>query len=207
MSSEIFRRVIPSRNYYPIVAVMVAVTMFGVTLTVVGECKGVDYVSALGSGLLASGIVSLILFVMESKKERRQNLETLFFITQRFANKIGYARPLSVGCNPNRKTLEFYESLFKDLDRFEEVWGKLWFSSSDRDYYYRTIYSTMGSYCQDLRTYWDFRSATGAPDEAYIKDIISLQTYVFDKDGNNIMKDVLERACDRLLDQMSRQKV
>ena len=207
MSSDIFRRVIPSRNYYPIVAVMTAVTMSGVVLTVVGEYEDVDYASAFGSGLLASGIVSLILFVMESKKERRQNLETLLFITLRFANKIGYARPLNIGCNPNRKTLEFYESLFKDLDRFEEVWGKLWFSSCDWDYYYTTIYSTMGSYCQDLRAYWDFRSAKGSPDEVYISDIISLQTYVFDKDGNNIMKDSLERACDRLLDQMSRQKV
>ena len=202
MYSSMFWRLIPSRNYYPIVAVMVITTAIGALLTTIGEYVHINYASSLGCGLLASGLLSLILYVMQSKNERRHNLETLYFITQRFADKIGFAKPLCVGCKYNHKTLEFYESLFKDLDLFEEIWGRIWFSNCDWYYYHRTIYSTMGRYCKELRAFWDFRSATGAPDEAYIHDIIELQAYVFDKEGNNILKNTLTEACDRLLDQM-----
>lgn len=207
MLTRVLRFLIPSRNYYAIALVMTVTTIIGALLMIIGEIESISYVSSFGGGILASGLVSLILFMAQSNNERRQNLETLYFIVSRFTEQIGFLKPLSHTSTYNSKTLEYYESLFKDLDKFEELWGKVWFSKTDQAYYHEAVYKTMCSYCEELRAYWDFRSATGAPDDAYINDIISLQTKIFDENGNNVMKAQLSKACDKLLCQINESKL
>lgn len=64
----------------------------------------------------------------------------------------------------------------------------------------------MGEYCKELRILWVFRQATGAPYEAYAHDIMALQAYMFDQNGNNVMKATLSEACSRLLNQIREYK-
>ena len=59
------------------------------------EYEHINRASSLGGGIVASEIVSLTMFIAQSKNERRQNPESLFFITQCFTDRISFISPMN----------------------------------------------------------------------------------------------------------------
>ena len=188
------------RSFYSKIVMLLTITIAGVALILIADHSGGDLLMTFGSGAFISGVVGLTTAYNDTTRERRLALEEIYLISERFASICKFLRPVDGSTVVDERTIRAYEVLIRDTDRLNILWNRSWFyRRSDGEYFYENLYKPIHDVGGELQSLWRFRLATNAPMEAYHHDILSIQSLIFDPDGNNIAAAKVGEAGDKLL--------